>query len=225
MVDAGYRAALAAGRRAYHAGEDIERAVTLAGFSAGIARGVYEYFTRVPELQQQSQSQGLDQDMAPSYKRGRYYNAYRAGVKAKPKVAPTVKKYVKRCMDRIVETKYVEGSLSFTNPTSAGAIAGNFLSGIQLGTSDTSRVGNNIRVKNIWLKGYWSDANNAVLRLLLAWDRQPNGAVPAVTDIITANGTNSGYNHDTVVGQGGQRFTVITDRRQTLNLGYSVALS
>lgn len=161
--------------------------------------------------------------MAPNYKRGRYYNAYRTGVKAKPKVAPTVKRYVKRCMDRIVETKYVEGSITFTNPTSAGSIAGNFLCGIQLGTSDTSRVGNNIRIKNIWLKGYWSDGNNAVLRLLFAWDRQPNGAVPAVTDIITANGTNAGYNHDTVVGQGGQRFTVFSDKRTTLNLGYSGA--
>ena len=62
VVGALTAAALEVGRRAWHAGQDVEFAVTAAGYSAALARGVYEYFARpdVPQLEAASQSQGPD---------------------------------------------------------------------------------------------------------------------------------------------------------------------
>lgn len=126
-------------------------------------------------------------------------------------------------MDRIIDTKYVEGTITFTNPVANGSVAGNFLSGIQLGTSDTSRIGNTIRVKRFWLRGQWNHTGVGIYRLGMYWDAQANGAVPVNSDILTANGVNAGYNHDTVVGHGGSRFTVIHDNRHLVNPQFSGA--
>lgn len=214
-------AALAVGRNAYYAGENIERAVTVAGYSTAIARGVYEYFTRVPELQQQSQSQDMSSS-GQQYKRGRYYDAYKGkGRRQTIPVAPSVKTYVKRCMGRLVEKKYVDGTVTFTNATAAGTVAANYLCGIQLGTADSSRIGNNIRVTRIWVRGEWSmDGSFARgdCRIVAGWDRQPNGAAPTNTNIVAQSVPYGPFNHDYVVGHGGSRFEIVSDQRKVWNL-------
>lgn len=209
-------AALAVGRNAYYAGENIERAVQVAGYGAAIARGVYEYFSRTPELVQQSQSQG---QMAPQYKKARLYDAYKGRRQTIP-VAPTVKKYVKRCMGRLIEKKYVDGAVTFTNPGTGGAIVANLICGIQLGTSDTTRTGNTIRVTKIWLRGELqgdTTATRADSRIVCFWDRQPNGAAPSVANIMQQSNTYSPFNHDMVVGQGGSRFEIVSDKSYVWN--------
>lgn len=220
MVGALTGAALEVGRRAYFAGENIERAVTVAGYTAAVARGVYEYFVRTPENSQQAQGQGPEETMSPQYKKARLYDAYKGRRQTIP-VAPTVKKYVKRCMNRLVEKKYVDGTVTFTNATAAGTVAANFLCGIQLGTADTSRVGNNIRVTRIWVRGEWSmDGSFARgdCRIVAGWDRQPNGAAPTNTTIVAQSVPYGPFNHDYVVGHGGSRFEIVSDQRKVWNL-------
>jgi len=217
VVGALSAAALAVGRTAWHAGQDIEFAVTAAGYSAALARGVYEYFAShaTPELEEATQAASQSQGEMP-------YQVKRArtGAKSKVPVAKNVKKFVKRCMDRVIETKYVDGTVGFTNPGANGVVAANFLCGIMLGTADNTRVGNNIRVRRIHFKGWWGGGTEGVLRLGFYWDRQPNGAAPAAADILQADGVNAAYNHDTVVGSGGARFSVVKDTRSLLHIAY-----
>lgn len=155
--------------------------------------------------------------MSPQVKRGRYYNAYRGGIK--PKVAPVVKKYVKKCMDRVVEKKYADGNVSIS-ATAPGAVGADYLCGITLGTSDQQRVGNNIIVTKIILKGRFetpTTANNGDYRLVCGWDRQPNGGSPTNTDILATSAAYSNYNHNWVVGSGGGRYDITCDRRKVWN--------
>lgn len=213
MVGALSAAALAVGRRAWQAGQDIETAVTVAGYSAALARGVYEYFSQhaTPELEAAvSQSQGLEA-MAPQVKRQRRQTI---------PVAKPVKKYVKRCMDRIIEKKYVDGTVTFTNAPVAGTVNANYLCGITLGTSDTSRTGNTIRVKRITIKGQFNNSgisNYWDNRMIAFWDRQPNGAAPTNSTVISQASVHGPYAHDYVVGWGGSRFEIVSDKRTCAN--------
>lgn len=128
-------------------------------------------------------------------------------------VSKSVKKYVKKCFDRLVDDKYISLAITDATASAAGTVNGNLLFGIVQGTSDSQRVGNHIRVKHVTLKGNWADTvpNNG--RIIVFWDRQPNGAAPAFGELITSPSINGMYNHDTVVGCGGQRFTVLFDQR------------
>lgn len=159
----------------------------------------------------------------PKVKRARNYDAYKGRRQTIP-VAPTVKKYVKRCMDRIIDKKYVDGAVTFTNAAAAGTIVADLICGITLGTADTNRVGNTIRVKKIWLRGTWKPdpTNNAQdLRMLCGWDRQPNGAAPTNTTILTQSLPYAPYNHNYVVGHGGSRYEITSDRRLVSNVNAS----
>lgn len=211
MVGALTQAALAVGRRAWQAGQDIETAVTLAGYSSAIAYSVWDYFANhaTPELEAASQTQEI---MAPRVKRQRTSSA------SKVPVAKNVKKYVKKCMDRIIDDKWNDTNCGATNPAVTGAVSASYLCTIQQGTSDVTRVGNVIRVRRLKMKGFWSAGVAEICRLVVLWDMQPNGAAPSIGDIFvtaTPNVTTC-FNHDTVSGYGGARFQVLFDRTSTL---------
>lgn len=215
LVGALSAAALEVGRRAWHAGQDIETAVTLAGYSAALARGVYEYFTEhaTPELEAASQSQDIQAAMAPQVKRQR--------TSEKKKTAPVagnVKTYVKKCMDRLIDEKWQDTTLTFNNIASAGVIGASYFGTIQLGTGDTSRIGNNVRVQRMRITGQFSDSATGKYRVIVAIDKQCNGAACTAADILSSVSVNGPYNHDTVVGWGGSRFTILKDTKGEINL-------
>ena len=161
--------------------------------------------------------------MAPQSKRRRSYGSF---TKKKIPVAPTVKKYVKKCMDRLIDDKYA--TLQLSNPTSAAntptVFGSALLGGIQQGTSDGTRVGNLIRVKKITFKGTVTNTTSDRIRILFAWDKQTNGAAPAGGEIITVNDVHGPYNHDTIVGEGGGRFDVLYDHIHVIKPPFSGSL-
>lgn len=223
MVGALSAAALAVGRRAWQTGQDIETAVTLAGYSAALARGVYEYFSQhaTPELEAAvSQSQERE-DMAPMVKRARNYGAYSGRKVKEPPVAKPVKKYVKKCMARLLDDKWQDTVLTFTNIAAAGVVGASYFGTIQLGTGDTSRIGNNVRIQRMRITGQFSDAATGNYRMLILLDRQCNGAAATVADVLGNAAVNGAYNHNTVVGWGGSRFVVLKDLKGNLSLQVS----
>lgn len=215
LVGALSAAALDVGRRAWHAGQDIEFAVTAAGYSAALARGVYEYFTQhaVPALEEASQSQSTE--MAPQVKRQRT-------AKKDVPVAKSVKTYVKRCMDRVIEDKWTQSSsVSTMNPGVAGTVTQLGLELIQRGTSANMRVGNHIRPKflrmRISARNDGANIDGQRVRFLIVQDNQCNGAAAAVTDVLGFANVLAPYNPLYVVGCGGKRFKVLYDTTIDIN--------
>jgi len=207
-------AALAAGRLAYQRGEDIERALTLGGYGLGVARGVAEYFTRTQETEREEQSQG----MSPA-------KIKRARTSKEAPPSKGVKKYVKKCMDRILEPKRIDSGTTI-NPGTSGTVTDLSLWGIQLGTAVNQRVGNNIKLEELQLRFQATgdttagDLDPACTRVLIVVDHQCNGALPAVTDVLLQASVISHYNYNNVRGCGagsGSRFQILKDDVITFN--------
>lgn len=75
------------------------------------------------------------------------------------------------------------------------------LNGVQTGAAFFNRVGSRIEMKNLHIRGSIINAATStitsILRMIIVYDRQPTGALPAVTDILqsrdqTGTATNSG---------------------------------
>lgn len=210
---AAVQAALAAGLGAWRAGENIADVMRAAEFSENLITGVLNYISQDPETAAR-EADSLPDLMATSTsqsKRARFTTARRSTIP----VAKSVKKYVKGCMDRILEVKYFEDTISQTNINTTVVDAAT-VSNIVQGDADTTRDGNTIHLKALQVKGYWADTAAAVCRLILLIDHQPNGAAPAVTDVLSAATVSSGYNHNLVVGSGGSRFKILSDKRANL---------
>lgn len=139
------------------------------------------------------------------------------------------------------EYKFVDTTLGTSNsPTLVGTAPGtNFmlLNGLKLGTSAFSRIGNKITMKSL----YWSLAfalsssdadpgtdtniNNVPVRMMIVYDKQTNGALPGLSDLVTnvtgvdnntaraidVNSPNNLNNKD--------RFIVLADKRFVLQTG------
>lgn len=165
-------------------------------------------------FQSQPVTTSSTEEMSPAAKRGRFTVPV-AGKKKVP-VAPSVKKYVKACMDKVIETKYTNISIASANIPLAGVVNGSILCGITQGLTDGQRTGNHIRVKEIAIRGSFSDSVPVLGRIILFWDKQPNGAAPAFGELISQADVNGTYNHDTVVGAGGSRFKILRDQRVAL---------
>lgn len=68
------------------------------------------------------------------------------------------------------------------------------LNGIQLGTGFFNRIGNKIRMKSIQLESHFICTTNSApatatrdyaIRIMIIYDRQPNGAVPTIANILS----------------------------------------
>lgn len=206
---AAYFAAVALGRQAWQAGQHVEAALTAAGYAKYVVDGVLSYFDRegydeAPPLTQTSQ--GASQGMSHERKRPRTSSTTTVPV------AKSVKKYVKKTVDRLLDDKYSSATITDSAVSTSGVVSGTLLAGITQGTTDTARIGNHIRIKEITFRGIVADTVNAIFRIIILWDRQPNGALPAFGEIISSGSVTGMYNHDTVVGCGGQRFSVLYDK-------------
>lgn len=210
MRNAVVYAAVAAGRAAFQAGQNVEAALTAAGYARHVIDGVQSYFSREGyEAGSPSYQEGMSS--SSSTKRQRRYSSRTVPV------AKSVKKYVKATVDRLLDDKYNSATVTDSAVSASGTVVGLLLPGIQQGTTDTTRIGNHIRVKHITVNGVIADTVPNRGRVIICWDRQPNGALPAFGEILSSPTVDGMYNHDNVVGCGGQRFTVLYDSRFAIN--------
>jgi len=89
----------------------------------------------------------------------------------------------------------------------------------QLGSDMTNRIGRKIVLKTVQIRGTLQIADAAIqppgqqevalqrVRMILLWDTQPNGAVPALLDVLTFNDPSAQLNLDSR-----DRFKVLRDK-------------
>lgn len=128
------------------------------------------------------------------------------------------------------EWKNIDTGGTITVATGApdwGALgAGVFLNGIPAGVSSQQRVGRKVSMKSMTFR--WSrnspgtlvvGANNFVspvpFRILIIYDRSPNGAVPPITDVLTSNAFEAIQNLPN-----SDRFLVLADRIPSKDQGH-----
>lgn len=198
-------AALAAAVAAWRAGNDVHQALTQAGYAAEVAGGLAQYVASpffspdTPPLASVSQSQGPEE------------MSKRARTDITTSVAPGVKKYVRSCMDRLVEEKvYTQGASAYT-PGLAGGIRTVGVSAIVNGNTSVTRVGDVIHLDRLIVNWYAYDSNPGQVRVLLFIDRQANGSSPAVSDVLAYSTVTSPPNPFNTVGYGGSRFKILSD--------------
>lgn len=110
------------------------------------------------------------------------------------------------------------------NPTSnnfrlvATPPTGNLLNGLQTGAGYFNRIGSKIRMKSIQLRGVITQSATAVegyLRMLIVYDKQSNGTLPDLVDIIESR-NNAGTALTTIYSQAKtenrERFEIIRDK-------------
>jgi len=209
-------AALAAATAAWRAGTDVQTALQQAGYAYEVVVGLSQYFqsASVPELELLSQS--TEPEMSSS-KRARTSSSGSAVTSAyarrrSPPVAPSVKKYVKGCMDRLLEVKTLtETQAGSVTPTTAGAVRTLCLPSITQGDGDSNREGNIIHVKLVRIRYFATDTVASFLRLIIFVDHQQNGTTPGVTQVLNQASYLSLYNPERVVGNGGARYKILYD--------------
>lgn len=113
------------------------------------------------------------------------------------------------------EKKFIDTSMT-TDATTTASIT--LLNGCQLGTSASTRVGRKICIKSIFMRGSLQKENPAdgigqTVRMMIVWDKQPNGAViSSITDLLVSASTdalNNLSNRD--------RFIVLMDKVRDIN--------
>lgn len=110
-----------------------------------------------------------------------------------------------------------------------GATFATGMSCINLPINDATffgRVGSKIVIKSVAIKACFYTTTAAtdvgLMRWMLVYDRQPNGAYPAIGDILRSNATapaGSGAIHDGLNMQNRSRFSVIRDKIMSLDPG------
>lgn len=101
------------------------------------------------------------------------------------------------------------------------------------GAAFYNRIGNEIMMKSLHLIGQLTLTNNVAtsneyLRLMVIYDRQPNGAMPATADVITSYntaGTTSSLVKDHLNPNNFDRFKILMDNRVHIPLDTTGAVS
>ena len=123
-----------------------------------------------------------------------------------------------------IETKFFDYSSS-SNPSNSGAVE--WITNVTQGNNVSNRIGDSIRAQSLQVTFavsiHTSEPKNTVVRFLLVKDWENAGATPAVTDIITANG--SSVNMLSPVNWFNRtRFTIVDDVLMDLDVGGENAL-
>lgn len=147
--------------------------------------------------------------------RGAYIiNGQRGG--AVPGYTRTVGAY-RRSLPSSNEKKYFETGLASVADLSAGLIVPS-LNLIPQGTTDKTRIGNKVTIRNINMRFVASIDNqtaitmaNGILRVILYVDKQANGAAATVADLISVANVTGFRNMDQV-----DRFTILKDKVYTI---------
>jgi len=124
-------------------------------------------------------------------------------------------------------------SIDVINPTNAAAQAQFTLNStpqitalnlLSAGSSMFNRLGRKVSLKSVHLQGFfnWSNASmpgGQFARLIIVYDKQPNGALPVFSDIFKDQDASTGADHATTQPTSGvnlsnrDRFEIIADRR------------
>lgn len=88
------------------------------------------------------------------------------------------------------------------------------LNGVATGTDFTNRIGRKVCWKSVLLQG-WIEPQDATVvctlgRVMVVYDTQPNGALPAITDVLNAATPSAPMNLNNR-----DRFKIIMDKRVT----------
>lgn len=119
------------------------------------------------------------------------------------------------------EKKYVDNSTATTQVTSAGTVVATYTMMPQ-GLGDQARNGNTVKGISISGKMYINKAANvdySGLRLLWVLDKECDGALPTLSQILDNVDTISGVNRDF-----SKRFVILKDKQLVLNSGNSQLL-
>jgi len=185
-------AAFALGLAALRTGQDIRDAVEAAGYSKQLAESTYN------KIMSQRRSTLPIMD-AP--------------------IPGPVKRYVKTCMDNVVELQSVVYALGSVVAGTAGTITALGLQSIIQGSADGTRKGDVIHVSSFQMKGVClTGTTGGIIRIVIFRDLQSNGATPAVTDILSSASYIAMYNVSNVTKVGGARFKILYDRVYVQNL-------
>lgn len=148
----------------------------------------------------------------------------RRNMKKKSPTNKTLNKKIKHIENNLMEIKFID---LFTNPVTP-TLAGysDYISGVAQGDTASTREGNIINPTSFQFRGVMqADIDAGVLaqlRIIVFWDRQPNGAAPVLTGASTTQSlldtgviTNlilSPRNFNTI-----DRHTILYDKVHTLN--------
>lgn len=102
---------------------------------------------------------------------------------------------------KFVDTTVAVGALAATSIT--------VVNGIATGTDYNTRIGREILMKSVYLRltAYNGTDQDAGIRIMLVYDKQPNGAAPAITDLLVSGDLVSANNLNNK-----DRFVTISDR-------------
>lgn len=110
------------------------------------------------------------------------------------------------------ELKFVD--TSFSSDPAAGSVAftaGTLLNSLDVGAGGSQRVGRKVTIKSLLIRYQNKLAPTSVggspIRILVVYDKQANGAAPAITDILLTDSANSPNN----IGNS-DRFVTLSDQ-------------
>jgi len=118
-----------------------------------------------------------------------------------------------RSLPLSIEKKYLDTSVIDTSDATSGVIIPS-LNLVPQGTTDVTRVGNKITIRNINIHGYCNNDDQTTgtfagsnVRVMVFLDKQANGGPAAVTDLLTTAAITSFRNMDQV-----DRFVILVDK-------------
>lgn len=92
-------------------------------------------------------------------------------------------------MQGIEEKKVIDTAAVNHNCDTTGLVS--LINGVAQGSDFNNRIGRKVTIKSVQLRGHFTSQDGEVAdcycRLLIVYDRQPNGALPSVTDVLTAS--------------------------------------
>jgi len=130
---------------------------------------------------------------------------------------PSVRKEVIAVLNSRVEHKHFVRLNAFSNYSATGGTS-SLSTGVILGDGSTQRDG--VQIKPETLKIRWVSQNTSSIlteqaRLIVFQDRQANGTLTTVTELLNTADVNSQYNPVTMLEQ--KRFRILCDRTMDLN--------
>ena len=135
----------------------------------------------------------------------------------KPVVKATFPMYVRpsyglyNAKMRGLEKKFIDTASTITNLSTTPQLI--LLNGVTTGTDYNTRIGREIKMTSSYLRWNASTTVNAFIRVMLIYDKQPNGVAPsAVTDILVAQSMTSPNNLNNK-----DRFISISDKVYTFD--------
>lgn len=114
---------------------------------------------------------------------------------------------------RGVEKKYIDTTATVTTLLTTPTIT--LLNSSQTGTDYTNRIGREIKMSSNYLRWNASASSNGHLRVMIIYDKQPNGSFPALSDLVVTGLANYSISPNNLNNK--DRFITISDKVYTFN--------